>query len=39
MHLTATCCDAGRLDLLTYWSVCCAVSATGALPVAVIRYF
>jgi pimeloyl-ACP methyl ester carboxylesterase len=39
MRLTATCCVAGRLDLLTYGPVCCAVSATGALPVAVIRYF
>jgi hypothetical protein len=39
MHLTAACGVAGRLNLLTYWSVCCAVSATGALPAAVICYF
>jgi len=39
MRLTAACGVAGRLDLLTYWSVCCAVSAAGALPAAVIRDF
>ena len=37
LRLTAGCCVAGRLNLLTYWPVCCAVSATGALPAAVIR--
>ena len=31
VRLTAGCYVAGRLNLLTYWSVCCAVSATGAL--------
>jgi hypothetical protein len=39
MHLTAACGVAGRLNLLTYWPVCCAVSATGALPATVICYF
>jgi hypothetical protein len=39
MHLTAACGVAGRLNLLAYGSVCCAVSATGALPATVIRYF
>jgi len=33
MHLTAACGVAGRLNLLTYCNVCCAVSAT------VICYF
>jgi len=39
MHLTVSCGVAGHLNLLTYWTVCCAVSAAGALPVAVICYF
>jgi len=39
MHLTAACGVAGRLNLLTYCTVCCAVSTTGALPAAVICYF
>jgi hypothetical protein len=39
MHLTVACGVAGRLNLITYWSVCCAVSATGALPSTVICYF
>jgi hypothetical protein len=39
MHLTAACGVDGRLNLLTYWSVCCAVSATGFLPATVICYF
>jgi hypothetical protein len=39
MHLTASCGVAHRLNLLIYRTVCCAVSATGALPAAVIRYF
>jgi len=39
MRLTATCGVAARLNLLTYWSVCCAVSTRGAWPVTMIRYF
>jgi hypothetical protein len=39
MRLTAAGGVAARLNLLTYWTVCCAVSAHGALPAAVIRYF
>jgi hypothetical protein len=39
MHLTAACGVAGRLNLLTYVAVCCAVSAIGALPATVIHYF
>jgi hypothetical protein len=39
MRLPAGCGVAGRLKMLTYSTVCCAFSATGALPAAVIRYF
>ena len=39
MHLTVGCGVAGRLNLLTYCGVCCAVSAAGALPATVICYF
>src|SRR5512139_2751152 len=31
MRLTTTCGVAGRLNLLTHWPVCCAVSAAGRL--------
>jgi hypothetical protein len=39
MHLTPEGGVAGRLPMLTYLTVCCAFSATGASPVAVIRHF
>jgi len=39
MHLTASCGVAGRFNLLTYATVCCAVSAAEDLPVVVICYF
>jgi hypothetical protein len=39
MRLTVRCCVAGRLNLRTYPTVCCAVSAAGVLPVNVIPYF
>jgi hypothetical protein len=39
MHLTVACGVAGRLNLLTYCGVCCAVSAAGALPATVICCF
>jgi hypothetical protein len=39
MHLTAACGVAGRLNLRKYHTVCCAVSATGALPATVICNF
>jgi len=39
MRLTTPCGVAARLNLLTYSTVCCAVSARNALPAAVIRYF
>jgi len=39
MHLTLKCGVAGRLKMLTYLRVCCALSATGALPLTVICYF
>jgi hypothetical protein len=39
MHLAVPCGIAGRLGLLTYGNICCAVAALGVLPEAVIWDF